>query len=77
MIAKAKVGIYLRLVLCPNDESREGSHTNASIMRMSSRPKPLEIQRRVYTRMARRTVTRNNKRETVMKAPGPAVVGLT
>lgn len=44
---------------------------------MSSRPKPLEMNRRVYIRMARRAVTRPSKRETMMKAAGPSVLGFT
>lgn len=53
------------------------SHTNASNMRISSSPKPLEIQRRVYIRMARRAVTRPSKMDTIMKAAGPSVLGFT
>lgn len=53
------------------------SHTNASNMRISSRPKPLEMKRRVYIRMARRAVTKPSKRETMMKAAGPSVLGFT
>lgn len=53
------------------------SRTNASNMRISSRPKPLEMKRRVYTRMARRMVTRPSKSETMMKAAGPSVLGFT